>query len=340
MRTFVIDGNFLFMRIVTAMGTKFLTENECTRFRETFLVTLSSIIRKHAKYIDIVAICKDASSWRKKITQVVPKELVRETIGYKQNRVKENSDKMNWTQAFKTFDDIMELLDTTTDIHVYRTEGAEGDDWIWLLSQIALKSKQELIIYSSDGDIKQLVKDTVYLYKMPTEVLLVGDEVNLEVDYFSNAVSIVSEIKAKETQKIYGFNTLLSKILSGDPKDNVAPLFFWKSGRCTYTPKFSSLEKEFGTRLDPSLIYNEDWIEKCIQYLFKKTKQERDPEHTKNVFISNRKFLALNSKEIPEVISRKMFELYQHQKQRKPSTNVSKWSDYRTFPSPTTYYFE
>jgi 5'-3' exonuclease len=97
-----------------------------------------------------VVLCIDGNSWRKKFYPAYKAHR-------KAKRDKEK-DIFDWTEFFKVTDELLRILEVTTKIRILRSNGAEGDDSIFVLSEHLSKKNINSIIVSSDKDIKQVLR--------------------------------------------------------------------------------------------------------------------------------------------------------------------------------------
>ena len=146
----IIDFSHLFFRYVFANEAKI---NQNPNFLPHLL--LNSIIETIENFkinkSNVLVLALDTSrakTWRRKIYPL-----------YKANR-DEKSDNIDWETFYDILADLIELLKTSTDIHVLKHEEAEADDIIY----VGTKFFKETIIISSDKDFLQLQSDIVKQY--------------------------------------------------------------------------------------------------------------------------------------------------------------------------------
>ncbi len=129
------------------------------RFGEDYIrhLVLNSIRSYRTKYKsqygEIVICCDQHASWRKEFFPYYKAHR-------KVERTKQKEEKgMDWKALFETINKIIEELDTYFPYKVIRTDHAEGDDVIAVLSKYANNDlKEKTLVVSSDKDFSQLYK--------------------------------------------------------------------------------------------------------------------------------------------------------------------------------------
>lgn len=262
---FIIDGNaYLNVAINVSkniayrdksIGTKYyvndifndnkfiLKEQVKIQFRNFCLNYLNSLIAPIAN-INRVHLVFDSKSWRKTYVSDFFKDSVNddssniELFEYKGNRKKD--DHIN---AFFDYfhNEVLPVLLSETGINGYKKNGAEGDD---IIAYLCESIKNDIIIYTVDGDIRQLThspdKNIIVIYPkqsskhkklyVPSDIKHI--ESNKEDDFFSLDLNNISDppiVKAINTliNKEYIEYTvdpvyeIFHKILRGDAKDNI-----------------------------------------------------------------------------------------------------------------------
>jgi len=109
-----------------------------------------------------VVLCLDSSSWRKDFyVEHKPKTEDYKNETYKGRRVKDTS--VDWTEVYRIYDDIMNILKQDSDFHVMKVEKAEADDIIAVLAT-KFKDQEDIWVMSSDKDFVQLQCENVSIY--------------------------------------------------------------------------------------------------------------------------------------------------------------------------------
>lgn len=303
--TLGIDGNYFFSRTFLSMGITF-KENPQKDFDDlskALSTSFSAIIRTYAKSLSEVIFVRDSNSWRKTFDAAIPFEKSHLVLdGYKANRIKDDS--INWTAAYECYDAFIECLKIEFNVICLECKGAEGDDWLYFIKdQIVNINGGKLLIFSSDGDIQQLVDDKTFILKpMPgqRENKLVATKNILET-YFEDVES-EQDIMSKfggETPKLQDdvinmysrenimvanpAQLLITKVIYGDAKDNVHELFHWKKADgkgkiMTFKPAGTIIKnalKDIGVsdilNVTIEQIYDQDFIDAMVPMLLIKS---------------------------------------------------------------------
>lgn len=344
MYTLLIDGNF-FLRRILGVATLTFTETpdeDRKQLLEKLAQSLSATVREHYKHINNIVIARDYSSWRKTVDVVKPIESnkISDDSDYKDNRKADSN--TDWTKVYACFDEFCNILQSSSlSVPIIRTKGAEGDDIMWVVPNMLKQMNRKTILWSSDGDAIQTVDESIHYFKLPKKTIYLPKSMtpteNNDFSIFGKTVDPCYDSFISTAQDgvrcINPDYVLLMKIVKGDGKDNVSPLFFWKTAKTTAKPRTAQIEKALAavglneTNFTSAHIYDDNKMEWFIQQLMVYTKQYRDLEHTVNVFKSNRRLLALNAKEIPETVINDIVTVTKHQlTQYKP--NLEKLKSY------------
>jgi len=154
-------------------------------FLDTILVTLANYI--HVLKSDRVIISLESKSWRKTFYPL-----------YKANRIagKEADDKLDL--FYEAVNKAAEFMHEFTNAKVIRANEAEGDDIIAVLAQKFSTEGEKIIIVSTDGDFKQLLR--------------------------YEGVKIFNPIKKNYVNQ-YSHLDYITKLIKGDAGDNVPSSF-------------------------------------------------------------------------------------------------------------------
>lgn len=320
--TLLLDGNWHAQRILRALNLTFTENPEADRrkYIEVLSQSFSSILGKFDGAINHVLVARDYGSWRKHVDTVKPKELMLtddDVADYKANRKAEST--IDWTKVYSAFDDWCNAIEQHYQVPVVRVKGAEGDDVICIVSKLLDKAKFKTLIVASDGDFKQSVTDNIILYRYPKEHAFISKTLHEQLNstdeyaiFTGRQHDVLHKIisAASDVHTVNGTANLLDKIIKGDGKDNVAPLFQWKTAKTKPKPNNTHIKKSYAamnmlsTDLTPQHLYDDKFIKTLITHLFTYSKQTRDLDHTIRVFKSNRKLLSLNTIEIPTDIAK------------------------------------
>lgn len=349
--TLTIDGGFFAQQMRTTCGLTFMETPEKDK-QELFTAcarTLANVIGMFSNVLDNVIIAKDYSSWRKFETPVFPKEseLTEKEETYKDNRSGEKD--YDVKLFFDAMNEFYSLLSSKLNISIVSAYKAEADDTCYVISEVNAKLGKKTLLYTSDGDYKHLVNENTLLYKLPKRQIykscVVGNKASGLDAIFNNAIDNsfkVYEAVGGSTNvvEINPFFELFFKIINGDKKDNVPPIFFWLSNGVKprqMKPANSHITKTFKKLgyeeipTDFALLYNEEFIKGFIKEILIICKKERDIEHTIKVFKSNRKLLYLNKAEIPKDITKSILDDIKTQLKSSKPIKISTLTEYQNY---------
>ena len=272
--------------------------------------------------IDNVVLVGDGGSWRKQLP--IPSQLKDTT--YKGNR--EKQEEIDWNYVFNALNDLMTNA-RNAGVTVSQTLSAEGDDWVWYWSRRLNAQGTNVLIWSIDRDLQQLVQrlpDGTFTawYSDRTGLCLpmyYKNENNINpMDFFMSPIQIDTEIidslKAGAAGKVTYVNpddVVIEKVLCGDSGDNIkAVVRFDKAGR-TYRFSEGDLKKYQEHDLPMTTVRDlkeslediADWIihnKKFIPYKFKKN-------DILEMLNYNIKLVWLNEETIPKTVIQSMNEV-------------------------------
>lgn len=239
----------------------------------------------------------DHKSWRKSIEPYKPYYINDETlIGYKENRVekKEVSD-IDYNNLHICIDNFRNKIKSI--IPIIHFDGGEGDDGLLLLTNKFNKQNIESIIFATDGDLKYLVnKNTIFFSNTKSKDLPDGQfiisnylssklfseksliekftQLNIENNFydllFAIDITTSGTVKSNKFRKLNSgisitnkWQNLIVKIISGDAKDNIFPIFRWRNTKNTMNMKVTEamIKKAFEQSL---MDFNEKNIYECF----------------------------------------------------------------------------
>lgn len=241
----LIDGAWLMRKSIFPFEARLCIDNPIKdrqlAAHELNNLMLNSItkILKQIPEIDNIIVTTEGGSWRKKVA--IPSHL--NITSYKGNRIK--SSDVDWVLIFDYFDRFTKQLGMYYNTTCVKGDGLEGDDWMWYWSNYLSHNNVSCLIWSSDCDLQQLVKENVYWYndnaglvyttssilnKNPTQDLATQMfDINIKsqnspedvlIDKFNNKTLINAE------------EIVIKKVLCGDKGDNVPPICsFTKQGK-------------------------------------------------------------------------------------------------------------
>lgn len=269
----LVDGNYFGHRAVHGLnkGGNFSLDTtlEMLQFEDALYDQLIGLYKSfnndyHTLISNIVFVF-DGYSWRKDIPPHKPYYIEEhEPIGYKENRVENERDNINWDNWRICLTNFAERIQHF--LAVFKTEGAEGDDALLLLTNYLCKQGIMSIIFCTDGDLKQLINELVIVYRNTKSTEFPDGEIVISKDlaklYYSD-VSAMDKLMgrggmldsdrqwftnlfklqinggaaistAKRTLNngisIPNYKTdAFVKCICGDKKDNIFPIFRWKS---------------------------------------------------------------------------------------------------------------
>lgn len=344
-RVLLIDGNYFAQRCLGAenMGEKI--NNLITKIeQQNFLVALNNslinLCNAFKPYVDNVIFTTDNFSWRKEVEPFKPYYVDDKTlIGYKEQRKeKKEESPIDYDNFYKIYRDFVEGL--KANMVVFDINGLEGDDNLMLIGNKIKDNKNiEAIVFCTDGDLVQVVKDNVFLlrnikskeapfgefvinYKKYLQVFddhdakaaLLGNTLN--TSYYKTLFSMNLFNNSKVVRKLHqGINiakpyrTALLKSICGDKKDNIFSLLSWKSktGTMNYKLTENHLEKamrshgyELSENACMQILNNKDLLINLLITLKTMTKQEISIDVLGDHLKHNLKMNVLSRNNIPE----------------------------------------
>lgn len=372
---FIIDGDFFCHRVIHGMrivnkDITLDTSSEMNNFNKALInsvhATYDVFVNEHHNLIDQIIFVFDDRSWRKGVEPNKPYYVldVQETpIGYKENRKKMKEDSnLNYDNFHLCKDIFYEALKSANIFPVFKFEGAEGDDMMLMLKNKLLQENidNKMIVFCTDGDLKQLLykdenlpskPDSVILFRnirsgaAPEGEFVISDELYTELygnrnelgkidlmdafikaaqhnesdfnpDYFKNYLFKVN-FKDNSGKANYergpgtGVSiatptlTLLTKMVVGDKKDNIFPLFRWKTktgssirniSENQLIKVFKELEFTFNDESAQKIYTDKVSLTKMLYSLREEAKQEDvDIQLIGKHFVHNRKLLDIRT---------------------------------------------
>lgn len=285
-KVLVIDGNYFANRCLGGLNmgdrmNNLETSNEQQAFLSALNNGLYTLYDEFKPYVQNLIFCCDNSSWRKKVTPFRPYYIAEDSnvpIGYKENRKdKKEKSPINYDNFYSLFREFVESL--KSNIIVFDIPGLEGDDLIMLLGQVAALNPEllELIVFCTDGDMHQTVRDNVMLMRniksgdCPYGEFVIsyskyckifeGDvksqllNSNIDNTFYKQLFGMsINGPKSVERSLNEGIviatpiKLALIKSICGDKKDNIFPLFRWLAS--TGSKSFSVTENHIIKALD------------------------------------------------------------------------------------------
>lgn len=281
----IIDGSFFGHRLMHGAGLNFI--DNPLEDKQKFLVSATESflkqIRNVHKNISKVIIAQDYSSWRKQEKIIVPKNFIMESDGYKGNR-EEKKKAYDEEVFFEVLQEFFDLLESKLDVIVIKRRFAEADDICKILSHEFEQKGIYSLLWTSDGDYLQLLTRYVSLWKLPKEEFYYSNVHYTEADkknIFSNPTEI-EYMKGDFSESNIGTNpiqTLFDKVIKGDKKDNLPPIFAWTRGTTQGKPNDTHFKKLFENKevnlsnITEEHLYDFDYMRELISELFVISKQ-------------------------------------------------------------------
>lgn len=336
--TLVVDGNWLLMGRQFMLNDQFSISNPqsmrdtaSNNLADLMCQSISVCLRAMSGIITNVVFVSDGGSWRKNIEKP---NIISEAV-YKGTRSFEST--TDWNAVWKSMNILTKRL-KSYGMTVSNTAGAEGDDWCWWWSRKLNALGENVILWTIDEDIKQLITVnpetgcwTGVYEKRPGLVLPAsldpGEDNNIDdIDFFMNNYQSTKSEAADTLSKIFQTKYLNpsaiinKKIFVGDGGDNILPTFTYCKGDKTYKATVKDMEGLIDMNKDE---YSEDgWI-KSLPNIYhniiesKKSRLSGAKMVSENDFIEhaiyNRTMVWLDDSQIPDEVKSKMSEVeYKH----------------------------
>lgn len=316
-------------------GSFMLKEHIKISFRNFCFTYFNSLIAPIGSSLDRVHFVFDSKSWRKEyISNFFEKSSFKTTFApvefsYKGKR-KYNDYQYLFFDYFQNV--IIPALSSKCGVNQYRFKGTEGDD---IIAYLCDKIKSDILIYSVDQDLKQLVgrSDKNVLLIVPkqmskTKKLFVSKDLvpefaeDEEEDFFSLSEShitgssiekLIKNLKSKDYSKLVidPIDEILTKILLGDKSDNIPKLTNISPTKAKKI--ISSTLEKFDSQI-LSLIDGLD--ETFILFLLEqiitlnKIKDQDKIDETREHLIFNIKIIRLSPKVFPEDIRESLDQFF------------------------------
>ena len=326
--TLVCDMNYVLMSRYSVVGgfkkgspKKVLEAAE--RNLADMLARSVNIVLNRFPVIDNVVLVADGGSWRKQLP--VPEQL--KNVTYKGNR--EQQDEVDWNYVFNALNDVMNSA-KNEGVTSSQTLTAEGDDWVWYWSRRLNAQGTNVLIWSVDRDLQQLVQKTsngtfTAWYNDKAGLCLPDcykeDEKEIDpIDFFMSPQEyddqLIDSLKVGAGGKVFYVNpddVVIEKVLCGDSGDNIKAVVRFNKGGRTYRFSEGDLKKYQEHDLPITTVGDlkesrEDianWImnnKKFAPYHFKK-------KDIMEMLDYNIKLVWLNEETIPNPVIRSMNEV-------------------------------
>ena len=327
--------------------TKMLfTEDEQEVFKKAIEISYNKMLSELPS-VGRVFMLRDSSSWRKKID-------IDGVKSYKATRKSKQKKEIPWDIFEKIID---EFVDNTPRLTNYKIKWLEADDLMYLcVNRLEKYFPGDLnIIYSTDSDYPQLLSEKTVIYNpihtnirfilcegiTPDDIVKSGklnESVKVQTKKYKGdrAIFDVSGVDLLNTEDTpdsvmniitsgfeldYAnkFNTILTKVICGDDKDDVPSIFSWEYNDKPkrITPKYMKglMEDihESGMQLDMDNILNKDFLFLLKNSLEKGMKNQMVDIPIKTLARNlkrNRILLYLSDETIPSNLIEKFDEVF------------------------------
>jgi len=383
---YVIDGNFFLFKTLSVTGVfdekypRFIKGDDEVKREEDKNVLLGKLtmdlcadIRKSASLIEDLIITYDDYSWRNdffqenayKFATNIPEESQSDAtaeIDYKGTRKKDKE--VDWSAIYDTFEMFLKDVESIANVKWLRVSGCEGDDLVFGISAYYNAIGKNVMIYSGDNDLKQLIShnsttNAFTIHHKKTESKIVMHP--LTARWLSENKSVIrgklNAFRNNNDIKLSAelpYEILFDKIFCGDKGDNVLSIMEeprkYKSGKkkgqwktVRMTPSIVKKVKEEIEHNNYSVadFFNDTFISTLANSAhrnFKPTLQF-PVEHIINNIKINRDLMMLHKRclphsiyesmmneieKLPEVVNLKLNELYSYKILQEKMPNYTK----------------
>lgn len=255
--TLIIDGNWLMMSRLSVLHGRYADGKTLMKELKLLIIKSINVTLRTFPLIDNIVFVSDGGSWRKEIA--LPEYLKKSKTTYKGNRVQ--TDEYDWDMIFHEYNNFVEELQKNG-ISAFSEPNIEGDDWCWYWSTTLNKQGVNVIIWTKDRDITQLVSNdnngcfTVVWNKDNGVFLKETEDLTnylLNPLYQHNA-AMLDDIVNRSVKKnlVSPEHVQIDKIIRGDKGDNIMPIIT-KRSKNGGDKLFRVTEKHLPEHLD---IYN------------------------------------------------------------------------------------
>lgn len=310
----IVDGNWLLMSRLSILRMRIKDEDKLLKELKIMMIKSMNVMMRNFPQIDNIIFVADGGSWRNGLE--IPDFLKKDHITYKGNREKDKD--LDWDKVFATYDEFVETL-KECNICVSREKGVEGDDWCAYWSKTLNSKNTNVIIWSADRDLTQLVHIdqkskcfTVCWNKNYMTMELIEHNSD-DMDFFFDFDNTVNQqllenisIKAKDIHEIHPMDVVIDKIVRGDAGDNILPIV-QKKGKSS-DKLFRVAQKELDLSMDITRLDEiTAWVDELLN---KKTWQGKVDDKTEDQIVEhfeyNRRLVWLDPSSYPDDVLNKM----------------------------------
>lgn len=319
--TVLIDGGFLLVSRAFAFEKGFTITNSAAQkraaaagFKETLSQTLAKILNQFPE-ADNIVLMSEGGSWRKNLP--IPTQLEGTTYkGHREKRVE-----IDWNAIYKAYNEFVKNCEAAG-ITCSQHSAIEGDDWAWYWSRRLNEQGTNVLIWTSDCDLKQLVQvrnnsftawynDRAGLV-LPNCMEWNDDPIECMMNPpYQNEVSGKIVHRLKKVEYINPDHIVINKVLCGDAGDNIKSCARFRKNNRTYRFADSDYKKfmehasigniqEFIDRADETATF--------IATIPKFEQQGVTAGNVREMIDYNLKLVWLNERVIPETVTTAMVQ--------------------------------
>lgn len=307
--TLIIDGNWLLMSRLSVLHGRYADDRTLINEVKLLMIKSINVVLRTFPMIDNIIFVSDGGSWRKDVPLPEYMKTTSGDVEYKGNRVK--SDDFNWDLIFSEFNNFTNELQHGG-VSAFREDGIEGDDWCWYWSRKLNEQGTNVVIWTKDRDITQLVSSdnngcfTTVWNKDNGVFMKEDDDLTsfLLNPYFQKNESVLNDLVSHAGKKtvIVPEHVQIDKIIRGDKGDNIMPIIT-KRSKSGSNKVFRVTEKHLPSDID---IYNIDdvkhWVKDILESKAYRDKVVEPFDQIIDHFIYNRAMVVLDKQSYPQYI--------------------------------------
>lgn len=318
--TILYDGGFLLMSRLFAFEKGFALDNSeaqkraaAEAFKETMSQTLSQTLNMFPD-ADNIVLMSEGGSWRKNLP--IPSQL--EDTTYKGHREKKPLD---WNAIYKAYNEFARNCEAVG-ITVSQHSAIEGDDWAWYWSRRLNAEGTNVLIWTSDCDLKQLVQvhnncftawynDKAGLV-FPKEMEWPEDPMEAMINPPFQSPYMAKLTRGKKVTYINPDLIVINKVLCGDAGDNIKSVFRFKKNGRTYRFADSDCKRlieVLGIDSMKKFLANKDRVARNITEIKKFADQGASSELILEMIDYNIALVWLNERVLPDTVTSSMVQV-------------------------------
>lgn len=318
--TILYDGGFLLMSRLFAFEKGFALDNSeaqkraaAEAFKETMSQTLSKTLNMFPD-ADNIVLMSEGGSWRKNLP--IPSQL--EDTTYKGHREKKPLD---WNAIYKAYNEFARNCEAVG-ITVSQHSAIEGDDWAWYWSRRLNAEGTNVLIWTSDCDLKQLVQvhnncftawynDKAGLV-FPKEMEWPEDPMEAMINPPFQSPYMAKLTRGKKVTYINPDLIVINKVLCGDAGDNIKSVFRFKKNGRTYRFADSDCKRlieVLGIDSMKKFLANKDRVARNITEIKKFADQGASSELILEMIDYNIALVWLNERVLPDTVTSSMVQV-------------------------------